>query len=186
MNKKLLIVFSNKFSSNEMAEKASKEIKLITNSSNVSYCYDKSNSYFSFYLSEEDYEVVEECFHTWLGEDDINYLMVSTDDRNNICLLPESVYHMLHKMDIDDIEDEEVDEKMKEKFFTSKDNERILDFIEFINEESFDDESDLELIKIKNKKKEKTIDEILDKINSSGIKSLTEEELKVLKRKAVK
>lgn len=185
MDKKLLIIFSDKFSSEIQAKKASNEIKLFTNSK-VKYYYDKLNSYFLFDLHEDDYDIIDGCLYQWLGEQDINYLMISMGDRNNIHLLPGNVYRMLNTLDnnkfeikIDtNIPDEKLVEQEKP---TPKSTENgYFNIIQFFD----DDDSDDLITKIKNKKKEKTIDQILDKINTNGITSLTEEELKILKRKS--
>jgi len=185
MRKKLLIIFSDKFSSEPLAKKASDEIRLFTNSK-IKYHYDMSNSYFLFDLHEENYDLVEECLYNWLGEDNINYLMVSMEDRNNIHLLPENIYHMLNDINgkNDKLEKVSLLEKTEKDNHTSKlsEDDDLLDVIEFVMD---DDLEDLTIMKLKNRKKEKTIDEILDKISFNGITSLTEVELKILKRKSI-
>lgn len=181
MDKKLLIIFSDKFSSEIQAKKASNEIKLFTNSKVKCY-YDKSNSYFVFNLIEGNYDIVEECLYDWLGKEDINYLMISMKDRNNIHLLPAKIYSMLHSPDNDEIDTNIPDEKLVEEKSNPKLTEN--DYFGVIQFLDYDDSEDL-ITKIKNKKKEKTIDQILDKINTDGITSLTEEELKILKRKPI-
>jgi hypothetical protein len=108
--------------------------------------------------------------------------MVSPDDRNNIDMFPPEVYKTMNSVSKSEYglyRKQEMDD-----FEPSKKTEiELMDLIEFFDDDD-DDTEDFELRKLKNRKKETTIDEILDKISTDGLKSLTDDELKILKKKS--
>jgi succinate dehydrogenase flavin-adding protein (antitoxin of CptAB toxin-antitoxin module) len=176
MNKKILIVLSNKFSTKELVEKAANELIMITNSIRVDYYFNDNNSYFIFDDDDLDYDMLWDCFIGWLVQDGVDYVLLSPNDRNVLHGLPQEVYSI-----VSDQNDGNTTNYINNKInHLNKTDEELINLIEFLDEEDDD------IFKIKNRKKEKTVDEILDKISVNGIKSLTDDEIKILNKKSIK
>ena len=84
-----------------------------------------------------------------------------------------------HLFDIEDVENKQTSEDTIEfqKFiFGSLEHDQ--NKIAEINFDMFDEED--EILKVNNKKKDPTLNELLDKINEKGIKSLSKKEIELL------
>jgi hypothetical protein len=175
MKANVLILLSDKFSNEKGSKMATDEISLIIERGDVKCYYDNKNSYFVFKSNPEEYDVIYECLEQWLSEDNINFVMVSVGDGSSMINLPQEVHDLV--FNVMDIEIE----THGRTHISSDDDSDFIDFMGLFDEEV----SDIEKIKRSSYRKQITVDEILDKITEKGIKSLTEEEIKILKSKSI-
>lgn len=174
MKTNVLIVLSDKFSNEKGSKQATDEIGLIVERGDIKCYYNDKNSYFVFNSNPEEFDVIYECLEQWLGEDNINFVMVSVGDGSSMINLPQEVHDLVFNL----FETEH--QKPRRNYVSSDDDEDFLEFMGLFDEEV----SDIEKIKRNGYRKQITVDEILDKITEKGIKSLTEEEIKILKSKS--
>lgn len=157
------------------------EIKFIADSDNIKFYYGESSAIFTF-KSNDNISDINELFNIIFSDSNIIYIILPFSNDKMSVKLPNGIYE--HLFDINNSE--------TLSGFTSKVQESLDKFnnltndLEFINLSDYDDDEDdedgYELLKIKNKKREPTIDDILDKISENGLESLLDNELKILKK----
>lgn len=176
----LLIVFGKSDKQEEFVETLCKDVSVMSDLGDVRYYYGPESVILTFKCSES-FDSISGFFNLLYGKMNLVYI-----------LLPYNTDKMSLKMDNDiskhlfDIElssentekKSEIENLVQELFNRTINSEEFTSELEQLEESEKDEIEELVLSKLK--PKNPSLDEILDKINSTGILSLTEKELTLL------
>lgn len=141
-------------------------------SDEISYIHSDDSALFTFSTALDMldlYEILDEI----LCSDDVTYLLIPIDLGNMVIKSSDDMYeHLFGRF------------KSKMTSVDEKTNDIALDQLkrmeEFLNTIDYDEQDEDLLVKLRNKKVEPTLDDLLDKIVDSGMDSLTTEDRKLL------
>ena len=172
----LLFVFAKHEKQEDFIKLIAEEIATIADCEDIKYYFGPESGIFTF-KSLEVFEDVSSFFQTILGCSGIVYFL-SPFKPDKMSYWVDSEINK-HLFDIEDVENKQTSEDTIEfqKFiFGSLEHDQ--NKIAEINFDMFDEED--EILKVNNKKKDPTLNELLDKINEKGIKSLSKKEIELL------
>jgi len=171
----LLFVFAYHENQEKMVNILATEISTVVDSSEIKYYYGPQSVIFTF-KSNDEMDVLKEFFQMTLADAGIVYFLLPFEpDKMSFWMDDNIVEHLFgcdKKSEERDISKEQQIEVQKLLF---KDLEEINSMLDSIDDDDDDDD-----FMLKPKKKELTLDELLDKINEKGIDSLSSEEKKLL------
>jgi len=141
-------------------------------SDEISYIHSDDSALFTFSTALDMldlFEILDEI----LCSDNVTYLLIPIDLGNMVVKTSDDIYdHLFSRF------------KSKMTSVDENTNDVVLEELkrmeEFLNIIDYDDEDEDLLVKLRNKKVEPTLDELLDKIVDSGMDSLTTEDRKLL------
>jgi len=182
LTKYILFVLTKNDNPQEFAEQIAEELSVISDVPKVNFYFGPESTVYTI-STLDTYLDVKDYVDMILDYDTIKYFLVPYTDDNLSYGLPYEVSKYLFNNGVNDYmsgknkicneNDVEVQNMLMNNFRT----EFFLDFSEFIDEDEDDD-----IIKLKNKKRKPTFDELFNKLADEGIKSLSEEELQLLKQ----
>ncbi len=183
MNSYIFFVFGEHNDQSSFIKNIAEELSYISNSENVKYYYGETSGVFTF-KSLETLNEVKEFLDIIFGDTNLIYFLLPYNDDKMSVKLPKGILE--HLFDVNNSETmsgletmaqnmtlDELPEIPKNLFQSMKDKYNDGDYDD-------DDDDDDELEKLKQKPIEPSVDDILDKISDKGIKSLTEQEKKIL------
>lgn len=172
----LFLVFAKHKNQEELVNIISNDISVVSKEGSIKYYYGPESMIFTF-KSDDYIESLNQFFHMLYGEIDMVFMLLPYSTDNMSVKMGDEIYNHLFDNDINeqktetfiqnDSEAQKLYDEFQEKFGKS--------FIESIGECEED-----EITSIKSKKKEPTLNELLDKINETGISSLSKKELHLL------
>lgn len=173
----LLFVFAYHDNQEKMVNILANEISTVVDSTEIKYYYGPQSVIFTF-KTMDDISLLREFFQITFADAGIVYFLIPHEpDKMSYWMDKNIVEHLFgddKKSSEKDISKEQQAEAQKLLF---KDLEDITSMLEGMEDDDDDDD-----IMLKPKKKEPTLDEILDKINDTGMESLTSEEKKILSK----
>jgi len=179
--KYILFVFTKNDNPKEFTEQIADELTVISDVPNVNYYFGPESSVFTI-TTLDSFEDIKDYVDMILGIETITYILLPYTSDKLSYGLPKKVSEHLFNDGISDY--------MSDKSSNTDSNEREVrnvirnqiknDF--FFDLSDFDDDEDEEIIKIKCKKRKPTFDEVFNKLADSGVESLSQEELLILKK----
>lgn len=173
----LLFIFAKHEKQEEFVKIMADEIDMVTCGKEIKYYFGDESVLYAF-ESIEKFDDLSLFFQTILGCSGVVFFLQPYEPDKMSYWLPTDINK--HLFDVDNPnEQKNLDNNVDlHKFISGKienDGHKIAE----IDFGMFDDEDD-DIIKLKNKKRLPTLNELLDKINERGIKSLTNSEIKLL------
>ena len=146
------------------------DISIVADTETVKYFFNDTHHIYTF-KTDESFGILKEWSEMILGDRAEGYFLLPYEVTNSSILLPKSVKEHLFESDEEEIEENNVVEKM---------NEKLREEFGYMFKEMpiFDDED--EISKIRNQKRKKSLNEILDKIYDEGVDSISNEEKEIL------
>ena len=185
LTKYILFVFAKNDNPKEFTEQIAEELCVISDTPNLNFYFGPESSVFTI-STLDSYEDVKDYVDMILGVGEIMYVLLPYTSDKLSYGLPEKISKHLFNDGISDF--------MSEKSLGSEPNEfevrkmiqeQIRDNFN-LNIENFDfeydEEEDDEIREIKNKQRNPSLDELLEKIKEKGLNSLTEKELSQLNK----
>jgi hypothetical protein len=185
LTKYILFVFAKNDNPKEFTEQIAEELCVISDTPNLNFYFGPESSVFTI-STLDSYEDVKDYVDMILGVGEIMYVLLPYTSDKLSYGLPEKISKHLFNDGISDF--------MSEKSLGSEPNEfevrkmiqeQIRDNFN-LNIENFDfeydEEEDDEIQEIKNKQRNPSLDELLEKIKEKGLNSLTEKELSQLNK----
>lgn len=180
LTKYILFVFAKNDNPKEFTEQIAEELCVISDTPNLNFYFGPESSVFTI-STLDSYEDVKDYVDMVLGVGDIMYVLLP--------YTPDKLSYGLPKTISDHLFNDGISDFMSEKTKNSEPNDfevrkmiqdKIRDTFK-LNIENFDFEYDEEewtdIDEIKNKQRNPSLDELLDKIKEKGLNSLTEKEL---------
>lgn len=179
MSDYIMFLFGEHKEQDKFIESIANEVSVIANSKNIKFYYGQSSAIFTF-SSVETFDDIKEFLGIIFSGSNIVHVLVPYNHDKLSVSLPKGIYE--HLFDIDNSETMSgLKIEAQESINDVDDRISEFEFIKLVNEEDeFDD--DFELTNLKTKKKEPTIDDILDKISEKGLSSLTDIEKQILEK----
>jgi hypothetical protein len=176
-----ILFFFGKHVNNQekLVKNIAEDLIVISDSKDIKYYFGSESAIFTF-KSGENFIMLDEYMKIIFDEMECNYFLLPYNpDNMSVGLSNETSKHLFSDNN---------DENMSENGFEAQQmlSKELKDKFSFFfnkTDEEYDfndDDDDTELLKIKKKPQTPTIDDILDKINDEGIRSLTKEELYLL------
>lgn len=166
----ILFIFGKHEEQEKFIKDIAEEISVISDSPNVRFYYGPESGVFTFQTIDE-FEDTKEFIELMFNQTNVGYFLLPYKYDKMSAGIPEDIIKHLFNLNNNEnvtefgFEAQEVlSNQLKEKVD------------KFFNE----DEDEDEILKIKSKLPVLTVDDILDKINEKGIRSLTKEELSLL------
>jgi hypothetical protein len=185
LTKYILFVFAKNDNPKEFTEQIAEELCVISDTPNLNFYFGPESSVFTI-STLDSYEDVKDYVDMILGVGEIMYVLLPYTSDKLSYGLPEKISKHLFNDGVSDF--------MSEKSLGSEPNEfevrkmiqeQIRDNFN-LNIENFDfeydEEEDDEIREIKNKQRNPSLDELLEKIKEKGLNSLTEKELSQLNK----
>ena len=149
------------------------DISVIANSEKVKYFFNDTHHIYTF-KSNESFNIIKEWSEMMLTDFKSGYLLLPYDVENSLIELPKDVKTHLFESNRGEINEREVVDKI---------NNKLKGEFDFLLEDNviFEEEED-EIVKIRNKKRKKSLNDILDKIYDKGMDSISEDEKQILKQ----
>jgi hypothetical protein len=184
LTKYILFVFAKNDNPKEFTEQIAEELCVISDTPNLNFYFGPESSVFTI-STLDSYEDVKDYVDMILGVDEIMYILLPYTPDKMSYGLPEKISKHLFNDGISDF--------MSEKSLGSEPNEfEVRKMIQeqirdnfYLNIENFDfeyDEEEDDIQEIKNKQRNPSLDELLEKIKEKGLNSLTETELSQLNK----
>lgn len=173
----LFLVFAKHPNQNELVKIISNDIAVVSKfDSNIKYYYGSESIIFTFESSDE-VSSLNEFFHLLYGELDMVFMLLPYNTDNMSVKIDPDIYKHLFGTDKDTLKSQQIIENDVEaqRLYTEFQEKFGAEFIESLE----CDEKD-EISKMKKVAKKPSLDDLLDKINESGISSLTKKELNLL------
>lgn len=148
------------------------DISIVANSENVKYFYNDTHHIYTF-KSDESFKVLKEWSEIMLIDFNSGYLLLPYDVETSLIELPKDVKTHLFKSNRGEINEREIIENI---------NNKLKDEFQLLIEENINFEEEDEIVNIRNKKRKKSLNEILDKICDKGMDSISEDEKQILKQ----
>jgi hypothetical protein len=180
--KYILFVFTKNDNPKEFTEQIADELTVISDVPNVNYYFGPESSVFTI-TTLDSFEDVKDYVDMILGIETITYILLP--------YTPDKLSYGLPKNISEHLFNDGVSDYMSDKTSNSDPNElevrnvirnQIKNDFFFDLSDFDDDEEDEEIIKIKCKKRKPTFDEVFNKLAESGVESLSQEELLILKK----
>jgi hypothetical protein len=175
INKYMLFVFAGHEKQEEFVECIAEELIYISCNINIRYYYGPESAIFTF-SSNDSFRNVKDFMSIILGDNNIIYFLLPYEtDKMSSSIDGEAFKHLFSSVKPDNKSDFENEaQKMLYKELEDKLNSCF-------SENNINEITECEEItSLKLKSHKLSVDEILDKINETGIKSLTSEELETL------
>jgi hypothetical protein len=169
-----MFVFGEHQQQDKFIDVVANDLSMIADSDNIKFYYGKSSAIFTF-KSQETLNDIDEFLNMIFNETDVVYVLLPYINDNMSVKLPKGMYN--HLFDIDNAETMSGFIPKVQELNIDKLND-LRNELSFIN--LFDDDDDDEILKLKNKKKQLNVDQILDKILEKGLSSLTDSERNTL------
>ncbi len=165
------LIILNKGIEGEVVEIA-EDISIVCNTEEVNYFFNESHYIYTF-KTKESFSMIKEWAEMVLTDFGDGYILLPYDVENSLINLPNNVKTHLFSKNTDEINESELINHLNTKL------KQDFDFLyqEIVDKEDDDDE----IVKIRNKKSKKTLNQILDKIYDKGIDSIDEDEKQILK-----
>jgi len=185
LTKYILFVFAKNDNPKEFTEQIAEELCVISDTPNLNFYFGPESSVFTI-STLDSYEDVKDYVDMILGVGEIMYILLPYTSDKMSYGLPEKISKHLFNDGISDF--------MSEKSLGSEPNEfEVRKMIQeqirdnfYLNIENFDfeydEEDDDDIQEIKNKQRNPSLDELLEKIKEKGLNSLTEKELSQLNK----
>ena len=180
LTKYILFVFAKNDNPKEFTEQIAEELCIISDTPNLNFYFGPESSVFTL-ATLDSYEDVKDYVKMVLSVGDIMYVLLPYTSDNLSYGLPTKVSEHLFNDGINDFMSENSKNSEPNEFEVRK---MIQDHIKDtfkLNVENFDFEYDEEewsdIDEIKNKQRNPSLDELLEKIKEKGLNSLTEKEL---------
>jgi hypothetical protein len=180
--KYILFVFTKNDNPKEFTEQIADELTVISDVPNVNYYFGPESSVFTI-TTLDSFEDVKYYVDMILGIETITYILLP--------YTPDKLSYGLPKNISEHLFNDGVSDYMSDKTSNSDPNElevrnvirnQIKNDFFFDLSDFDDDDEDEEIIKIKCKKRKPTFDEVFNKLAESGVESLSQEELLILKK----
>jgi hypothetical protein len=180
--KYILFVFTKNDNPKEFTEQIADELTVISDVPNVNYYFGPESSVFTI-TTLDSFEDVKDYVDMILGIETITYILLP--------YTPDKLSYGLPKNISEHLFNDGVSDYMSDKTSNSDPNElevrnvirnQIKNDFFFDLSDFDDDDEDEEIIKIKCKKRKPTFDEVFNKLAESGVESLSQEELLILKK----
>ncbi|MDB0072829.1 hypothetical protein N9E79_00965 [bacterium] len=149
------------------------DISVVANTEKVNYFFNDTHHIYTF-KSKESFDMLREWSEMMLTNFNSSYLLLPYDVENSLIELPKDVKTHLFESNRGEINEREVVDKI---------NNKLKGEFDFLLEDNviFEEEED-EIVKIRNKKRKKSLNDILDKIYDKGMDSISEDEKQILKQ----
>jgi len=165
------LIILNKGIEGEVVEIA-EDISIVCNTEEVNYFFNESHYIYTF-KTKESFSMIKEWAEMVLTDFGDGYILLPYDVENSLINLPNNVKTHLFSKNTDEINESELINHL---------NTKLKQDFDFIYQEIVDKEDDNdEIVKIRNRKSKKTLNQILDKIYDKGINSIDEDEKQILK-----
>jgi hypothetical protein len=182
LTKYILFVFVKNDNPKEFAEQIADELSLVSDVPNVNFYFGPESSVFTI-STLDSYREVKEYVDMILNVGEIMYILLPYTSDNLSYGLPKDISEHLFNDGVCDymsetpLKSELNDVEVRNMIRNHINEEFFLNLDEFIDE----DEDD-EIRKIKSRRHNPSLDELLDKIKENGLNSLTEKELSQLNK----
>jgi hypothetical protein len=178
LTKYILFVFTKNDNPKEFTEQIAEELCVISDTPNLNFYFGPESSVFTI-STLDSHQDVKDYVDMILGVGDIMYVLLPYTSDNLSYGLPKKISEHLFNDGVSDFMTENSKLSDKTEFEVRK---MIQDQIKesfLLNLEDFDCDSDewSDIDEIKNKQRNPSLDELLDKIKEKGLTSLTETEL---------
>ena len=186
LTKYILFVFAKNDNPKEFTEQIAEELCVISDTPNLNFYFGPESSVFTI-STLDSYEDVKDYVDMILDVGDIMYVLLPYTSDNLSYGLPEKISKHLFNDGINDFMSEKPNNSYTEEFEVRKMiQDKIRDNFN-LNVDNFDfeyDEDDewSDIDEIKNKQRNPSLDELLEKIKEKGLNSLTEKELSQLNK----
>lgn len=181
--KYILFVFTKNDNPKEFTEQIADELTVISDVPNVNYYFGPESSVFTI-TTLDSFEDVKDYVDMILGIETITYILLP--------YTPDKLSYGLPKKVSEHLFNDGISDYMSDKTSNSDPNELEVrnmirnqiknDFFFDLSDFDDDDDEDEEIIKLKCKKRKPTFDEVFNKLADSGVDSLSQEELLILKK----
>ena len=185
LTKYILFVFAKNDNPKEFTEQIAEELCVISDTPNLNFYFGPESSVFTL-STLDSYEDVKDYVKMVLGVGEIMYVLLPYTSDNLSYGLPTKVSEHLFNDGINDFMSEKPTNSEPNDFEVRKMiQDKIRDTFK-LNIENFDFEYDEEewtdIDEIKNKYRNPSLDDLLEKIKEKGLNSLTEKELQLLNK----
>ena len=185
LTKYILFVFTKNDNPKEFTEQIADELSVLSDSPNLNYYYGPESSVFTI-STLDSYEDVKDYVDMILGGCEIMYVLLPYTPDKLSYGLPTKVSEHLFNDGVNDFMSEKPTNSESNDFEVRKMiQDKIRDTFK-LNIENFDFEYDEEewtdIDEIKNKHRNPSLDDLLEKIKEKGLNSLTEKELQLLNK----
>lgn len=177
MSDYIMFMFGEHQEQDRFVEVIANDLSVIAHSDNIKFYYGQSSAIFTF-KSNETLDDINEYLTMLFGDTNVVYVLLPYSSDKMSVKLPKGIYE--HLFDINNGETLSGFTPTAQESYIEELNNFKND-LKFINSLDEDDEDD-EILMLKNKKKEPSIDEILDKISEKGLSSLTKTERVILEK----
>jgi hypothetical protein len=170
----ILFVFAAHEEQEKLVKSIAEEISAVSDLSDVKFYFGPESAIYVF-KSSESFDSVKDFFRVMLGLGNVVYFLSELDkDKTDYYLTDEVKKHLFESEDftykMTNEEKDEIDNLLLREF----NDEKFKLFCEELEDEDDD------IMKMKKKTKEPTLNDLLDKISSEGINSLTKKEKELL------
>lgn len=185
LTKYILFVFTKNDNPKEFTEQIADELSVLSDSPNLNYYYGPESSVFTI-STLDSYEDVKDYVDMILGTCEVMYVLLPYTPDKLSYGLPTKVSEHLFNDGVNDFMSEKPTNSEPNDFEVRKMiQDKIRDTFK-LNIENFDFEYDEEewtdIDEIKNKYRNPSLDDLLEKIKEKGLNSLTEKELQLLNK----
>ena len=185
LTKYILFVFAKNDNPKEFTEQIAEELCVISDTPNLNFYFGPESSVFTI-TTLDSYEDVKDYVDMILGVGEIMYVLLPYTSDKLSYGLPEKISKHLFNDGISDFMSEKPNNSYTEEFEVRKMiQDQIRDSFN-LNIENFDFDYDedewSDIDEIKNKQRNPSLDELLEKIKEKGLNSLTEKELSQLNK----
>jgi len=170
----ILFVFAAHEQQEKLVNSIAEDISAISDLSDVKFYFGPESAIYVF-KSSESFQLIKDFFKVRMGLSNIVYFLTEFDkDKTDYFLTDEVKKHLFESEDfkykMTNEEKDEIDNMLLREFNDEK--------FKLFCEELEDDDDDI--MKMKKKRKEPTLNDLLDKISLEGINSLTKKEKELL------
>jgi hypothetical protein len=185
LTKYILFVFAKNDNPKEFTEQIAEELCVISDTPNLNFYFGPESSVFTI-STLDSYEDVKDYVDMVVGVGDIMYILLPYTSDKLSYGLPEKISKHLFNDGINDFMSEKSNNSEPNEFEVRKMiQDKIRDTFN-LNIDNFDFDYDgdewTDIDEIKNKKRNPSLDELLEKIKEKGLNSLTEKELSQLNK----
>ena len=185
LTKYILFVFAKNDNPKEFTEQIAEELCVISDTPNLNFYFGPESSVFTI-STLDSYEDVKDYVDMILGVGEIMYVLLPYTSDKLSYGLPEKISKHLFNDGISDFMSEKSNNSEPNEFEVRKMiQDKIRDTFN-LNIDNFDFDYDgdewTDIDEIKNKKRNPSLDELLEKIKEKGLNSLTEKELSQLNK----
>jgi hypothetical protein len=172
----ILFVFAAHEQQEKLVNSIAEDISAVSDLSDVKFYFGPESAIYVF-KSSESFKLIKDFFKVRLGLSNIVYFLTEFDkDKTDYFLTDEVKKHLFESEDfkykMTNEEKDEIDNMLLREFNDEK--------FKLFCEELEDDDDDI--MKMKKKTKEPTLNDLLDKISSEGINSLNKKEKELLNK----